>query len=792
MTDSVMERFAHSVPGAPETTWEPLSHHLAAVGLTAARFSAAFGAEAAAEAMGRLHDIGKCSAAYQRYIRQDGGAQKGPDHSTAGAKEAVGAYGMAGRMMAFGVAGHHGGLMDGARLSERLDKVLEDYAAWPDHVGALPDAAQVRACVVPGGRNAISPAFSLAFRARMLFSSLVDADFLETERFYALSRNEAEPVRGGTVGQVHLDAIRACMARHRRDDTEVNRLRSAILDHANSKAALPPGLFTLTVPTGGGKTLASLSFALEHALAHDLRRIVYVIPFTSIIEQTAAVFRDDVRLGAVGLGGAVLEHHASFDWDKQPPAGGNDSEEEGAAGLAKLRRDAENWDAPVVVTTAVQFFESLFAHRTSKARKLHNLARSVIVLDEAQSIPVHLLRPCMAAIDELARNYGASVILCTATQPALRVQDHALPRTDAMKAANVREGLDIPEARELAPDPVGLYQKLRRVGVEWRRDPVDDDAIAARFAQTPQMLCIVNARAHAHDLFMKLREQGQEGAAHLTTLMCAKHRRAVLADVRARLQTSLPVRLVATSLIEAGVDVSFPEVWRAAAGLQSIAQAAGRCNRSGELGPLGEAFGRAVVFEAAGRKTPPAIEAFYEPAREILRKDSADVLGLDAVRDYYEALYWRQGYAALDKAMLPGGEPVVILRELEESARRIDFPFERIARAFRLIDDAMDSLIVPWDDEARAALRVLEVAEIPPAGIQRTLQQYVVPVPTRVRADLIAQGAARAIQPDAYGDRFVVLDESRVGGTAALYDSAAGFRIDGDFSVRAAESNIFS
>jgi CRISPR-associated endonuclease/helicase Cas3 len=237
----------------------------------------------------------------------------------------------------------------------------------------------------------------------MLFSCLVDADFLETEAFDARSRGEVPPERGGALTSEHIERVRAFMARHRRDDTPVNRLRSAILDHANAKATLPPGLFTLTVPTGGGKTLTSLSFAMRHAAENGLRRIIYVIPFTSIIEQTAQIFREQV-----GLGDAVLEHHSSFDWDRDRPANGNDREEEGPAGLAKLRRDAENWDAPVVVTTAVQFFESLFAARTSKARKLHNLAGSVIILDEAQSIPVTLLRPCMAAIDELARNYGAS------------------------------------------------------------------------------------------------------------------------------------------------------------------------------------------------------------------------------------------------------------------------------------------------------------------------------------------------------------------------------------------------
>ncbi len=730
--------------------------------------------------MGLLHDIGKCSDAYQRYIRQDDSNRKvrGPDHSSAGAQEAVKAFGAhMGRLMAYGIAGHHGGLMDSEDLSDRLVKPLEAYDGWCDHVGELPSAEELSGIRL--AQNGIDRAFSLAFLARMTFSCLVDADFLETERFYRIAAGEDPPSRGGTVQHHHLEAVRAHMARCRRDDTEVNRLRSAILDHANGKAALPPGLFTLTVPTGGGKTLTSLSFALEHALAHGLRRVIYVIPFTSIIEQTAAVFRDEVALGE-----AVLEHHSSFDWDSKPPETGNDAEGEGAAGLAKLRRDAENWDAPIIVTTAVQFFESVFAARPSQARKLHNLAKSVIVLDEAQSIPVHLLRPCMAVIDELARNYGASVILCTATQPALRLQDKALPATPEGRA----EGLDIPAERELAPDPQALYRKLKRVEVEWLREPVTDEEIAARFAQQPQMLCIVNSRGHARDLFALLREQGQAGAMHLSTLMCARHRRAVLDKVREGLKAGQPVRLISTSLIEAGVDVDFPEVWRAAAGLASIAQAAGRCNREGRA----QAMGRTVVFEAAGRKMPPAIEAFYAPAREVMRREGLDVLGLEAIRDYYEALYWRQQYEALDRARLPGGEALAIIPAIRELARQGDFPFATIARAFRLIDDAMDPVIVPYDDAAREAIHDLAEAPFPPAGVQRRLQQYVVPVPAKVREALVATGAVQAIRPDEYGDRFMVLVEEQKGQLPGLYDPQLGLRIDCDPASRSAEANIFS
>lgn len=763
-----MDRFAHSVNGQPESVWEPLPTHSAAVGAGAAGFAAPFGASTLALAMGLLHDIGKWSEAYQFYIRQsreDNEGRRGPDHSTAGAKEALALFGKFGKLMAFGTAGHHAGLSDGVDLVERLKKDVPCYAGWREALADLPDPATLTASMPRYLPNAIAPSFTFAFLARMLFSCLVDADFLETERFYAEARGEDAPPRGGTLNAAHHERVRAFMASHRRDDTPVNKLRSQILDHAVAKAALAPGLFTLTVPTGGGKTLTSLSFALEHARAHGLRRVVYVIPFTSIIEQTAEAFRK-------ALGDerdAVLEHHSSFDPDKLEPATGNDREHEGTDGLAKLRRDAENWDSPIVVTTAVQFFESLFAARTSKARKLHNLAGSVIVIDEAQSIPVHLLRPCLAAIDELARNYGASVVLCTATQPALRVQDGALKKKDG-----TLEGLDIPDDRELAPDPRGLYKQLKRVTVDWRRDAVADAEIAARFAAQPQMLCIVNSRAHARDLFAAIRDQ--EGAVHLTTLMCARHRRVVLARVRENLKAGRPVRLVATSLIEAGVDVDFPEVWRAAAGLQNIAQAAGRCNREGARDT-----GVTVVFEPADHKTPPAIESFYAPAREVLRR-AEDVLGLDAIRDYYAALYWRQGHAALDRAM-SGGEPLAILPAIAERADTFDFPFRTIADAFRLIDDVMDPVIVPWDEEARDAIDRLAKAPVPPAGVQRLLQQYVVPVPSRVRAAMLALGAVRTIRPDEYGDRFVVLDN------IDLYDDALGLKLD-DPTWRSAERNV--
>jgi len=568
----------------------------------------------------------------------------------------------------------------------------------------------------------------MAFLARMLFSCLVDADFLETECFYAQTERRSVPPRGNFLPvSVLADRLQEYLLTLRRDDTAINRLRFHVLDYATGKAALPPGLFTLTVPTGGGKTLTSLSFALQHAIRHGMKRIIYVIPFTAIIEQTAEVFRM-----ALGDDAGVIEHHASFDWEPSSLKSSVDPRAadiaEGRDGLAKLRRAAENWDAPIVVTTAVQFFESLHAARSSRCRKLHNLARSVIALDEAQLLPIPVLRPCLAALDELQRNYAAGIVLCTATQPALRAQDE------------FKQGLDIPKDRELAPDPPALYTRLKRVAVERKEEPTSDDAIAVRFAEQPRMLCIVNSRAHAHDLFQHIRKL--EGATHLTTLMCPRHRRAVLSEARRRLASGKPLRLVATSLIEAGVDIDFPEVWRALAGLDQIAQAAGRCNREGRM----KGIGRTVVFTPADHKPPAALRAFLETAQGVLRRHD-DPLTPEAVHDYFKALYWMKGEAALDGTKLDRDTPFPILCRIAERAARLDYPFASISRAFRMIDEMLEPVIVPWDQGAAAILDRIAQMDRPRSSDLRALQQYTVPLPANARSDWLAQGVLRPVHP---------------------------------------------
>jgi CRISPR-associated endonuclease/helicase Cas3 len=760
--------YAHSLEGEPVERWEPLSHHLAAVGARAAAFAAPFGCSETARISGHLHDIGKLSREFQAYIH--GERATGGDHSSAGARVAYDAYPHpVGKILAAIIAAHHAGLADGPDLRRRMDAFKNQIpVGWEAHSGPLP-AGEALKPANPFKQDRRNKGFCLSFLFRMLFSCLVDADFLETERFYAEARGE--PIlRGGHRDLAQLrDRLRAYMSKKRASakPTVLNKLRSEILDYAVAKAALPAGLFTLTVPTGGGKTLASLSFALEHAVHHGLRRVIYVIPFTSIIEQTAEVFRE-----ALATRDDILEHHASFDWDRAE--GSRTSDDEGTDGLLKLRRAAENWDVPIIVTTAVQFFESLFSNRPSRCRKLHNIAGSVVILDEVQTIPVDLLLPCMAVLDELARNYGASIVLCTATQPALRKVDNAI--VDHRKQPI---GFDLDDKNELAPEPKLLYTALKRVRVEQRPGPIPDNLVAARFHEQPQMLCIVNSRQHARDLFGAIRDE--PGATHLTTLMCPRHRRAVLADLRVRLLEGVPARLVATSLIEAGVDIDFPEVWRAAAGLESIAQAAGRCNREGKL-PVG----CVVVFEPAAAAPPHELKIRWQAARPVLARHE-DTLSLDAVRDYYTELYWQKGSAALDTTNVEGRPGIIAA--IAERADTADFPFEAIAEVFRLIKEVMEPVIVPWraepdDDAAERLLARIAAQERPRTADLRRLQQYVVPITRHARDAWLAAGVLRPVHK-ALGDamlRFIDM---------ANYDPETGVRIDDPY-FRLLEANVIS
>lgn len=725
MTSGDDRYYAHSAPPDSAYPWHGLADHLQGAGDRAARSLERLGLADLGRAAGLLHDLGKYTPEFQTRLR--GGPRV--NHSTAGAKVACERYpDHLGKLIAFGVAGHHAGLANGVngdRIGALADRLRSDVPeldpVWRDEI-TLPPLVPPQLRL----RDRDSAGFTGSFLTRLLFSALVDADYLDTETYYA-GIDGAEPERGRYPAldvlrrrlDAHLATVTAKAAR-----SQVNELRAEVLAHVRGLADASPGLFTLTVPTGGGKTLTSLAFALDHAVRHGLDRVIYVIPFTNIIEQTAEVFRQALGAGTPDNADFVVEHHSAFDAERIKERWGR----------RKLRLAMENWDAPVVVTTAVQFFESLFSNRPSRCRKLHNIAGSVVVLDETQTLPLGFLRPCVAAIDELARNWGTSVVLASATQPALREDS----------------GFDggLRDVRELAPDPVRLQQRLHRTRLR-SQNSVTEEELADRLGRTKQALCIVNTRRRARAVYEAIRRD--EGVTHLTTLMCARHRQHVLANVRQWLQAGGPVRLVATSLVEAGVDLDFPVVWREEAGLESIIQAAGRCNREGRA-PVGDVC--VFRFPAEdGRSVPPEIATAADAARSVLRKRQ-DPMSLEAIREYFQTLYWATGEDALDhKGILPA---------LSEQKSSLDFPFETIAREFRLIDSPMVPVIVPYrgpdgtDLTADGLIRDLDIVERP-GGLARRLQPYTVPIPRRAREALLSAGAARIVQEARFGEQFVVL-----------------------------------
>ncbi len=715
--------FAHSSESSDRSDWHLLSSHLEATGDLAEAFLARAGLQGFGLAAGLLHDVGKYTQAFQRRLA---GSTERVNHSTAGAKIAMERYGpFFGKLLAYCVAGHHTGLANGAgesrrtsTLKERLREEIEPLdPAWKAEV-ALPDKLPTPG-ISPRAKDTVG--FSCSLWTRMVFSALVDADFLDTEKYYAELSDE--PVLRG--GHPPIKELARRLDRHLEDlsanaeDTPLNVLRAEVLHHVQQHAGEDPGLFTLTVPTGGGKTLTSLGFALQHALRHELQRVIYVIPYTSIIEQNAAVFRAALA-GEGNEPEPVIEHHSAF---------GEETFSSREA-RSKLSLATENWDAPIVVTTAVQFFESLFSNRPSRCRKLHNMANSVVVLDEAQMLPLGYLRPCVATLDELARNWRVSIVLMTATQPALSETD------------GFSNGLE--HVRELAPDPVRLFarRELRRTRVR-EMGTLSDVDLSAHLRQEPQVMCIVNTRKHARDLYALIGKE--EGACHLSTLMCAAHRRERLQDVRRSLADGDPVRLISTSLIEAGVDIDFPVVWRAAAGLESIVQAAGRCNREGRRDA-----GNVFVFEpdeSDGRRTLPGLGQLADAARTVLRKFD-DPQSVVAILEYFREVYWNKGDTALDMKN--------ILYLLEERARKFNFPFETVAGLFRFIETPMLPIIVCYEDRVRELLGELKTGGNP-RRIARLLQPYTVQIPPRARTGLLAAGAAEVILEERFERQFVVL-----------------------------------
>ena len=703
-----------------------LEEHLREVAKGAAKFAETFGSSDWGFLAGLWHDLGKYSAEFQRRIESVSGYDPEAhlegqshrvDHSTAGAQHAIAQFGLPGRILAYLIAGHHTGLPDwhtsetaGTALKVRLENNLHLQRALSQPVPPEILSQQKPSSALLG------KAEGFALWVRMLFSCLVDADFLDTEAFMDADK-AVQRINILTIPELlsRFDAFMKDKFSNTRPTT-VNRVRANVLHQCREKARETPGLFSLTVPTGGGKTLSSLAFALEHAKCHGKRRVIYAIPYTSIIEQTANVFREIFP-------DAVIEHHSNLDPDKE---------------TVKSRLAAENWDAPLIVTTNVQFFESLFAAKTSRCRKLHNIVNSVVVLDEAQLLPPEFLQPILDVMNLLVSYYGVTFVLSTATQPALGTLKTFQQTLRGLK-----------QVCEIIAAPDALSRDLARVAYLWPKDFLqaqDWDDIARQIRQHPSVLVVVNSRRDARELHRRM----PEGTIHLSALMCGEHRSRVIADVKQRLCAGEDVRVVSTQLVEAGVDVDFPVVYRALAGLDSIAQAAGRCNREGNMDR-----GQVIVFVPPNPAPLGLLRRAADTTISLLSGSSDHTLTRDLFSRYFEHFYMNA--QTLDKHKI-----VELLKPDGNGDDQLKVQFRTAAQRFRLIDESGHrSVLVRYGDSPGLIGRLQK--EGPERWLMRKLQRYTVTLPENQFQKLLNNGDISEIYPGMFAQTADILYDQKLG-----------------------------
>ncbi len=726
-----------------------LNEHLLEVAQRAGKAAKSFDNEDWAQLAGLWHDLGKYREKFQRYIKSVSGydaeahiegAPGRVDHSTAGAIHATEKMGLQGRILAYLIAGHHAGLPDWnnaeggqSTLFQRIETGKQNGYLQEVLNAAPPTGILNQPCPV-----SLPPKGSLALWLRMLFSCLVDADFLDTEAFMDDKKS------GLRSGYLSIEVLKKAFDQHMIDkaanakDSAVNRIRAEVLRQCRERAELPSGLFSLTVPTGGGKTLSSMAFALNHAMYHDKNRVIYVIPYTSILEQTAEIFR--------GVFGAenVIEHHSNLDPERED---------------SRSRLATENWDAPIIVTTNVQFFESLFAAKTSRCRKLHNIVNSVVVLDEAQLLPPEFLAPILHVMQDLVNGYKVSFVLSTATQPAFS------PRA---------KFLGLKDVRELMDDPERLYTDLKRVEVELPVDfasPRAWESIAAELQQYESVLCIVNSRKDCRELHGLM----QKDTIHLSALMCGQHRSQVIIEIKQRLKDGTPTRVISTQLVEAGVDMDFPVVYRALAGLDAVAQAAGRCNREGALPGLG----KVVVFVPPKPAAPGLLRKAQQSGQEIMRLTTGDPL----TRERFEA-YFRHYYEKLNSLDKANILDLLDLHNMGTScaeAGKYKFNFRTAAELFRLIDEEGQTAVIVRYGESLKLIDALEKSKnMEPherRGILRKLQRYTVNIREHECRNLLESREIREIFPGVYMQVSDLLYHSQLGllmSKDVVFDPAQG------------------
>lgn len=744
-----MNHIAHiNVSTDGQVSEHALIGHLKKVSALAGGFASEFNGQDWASLAGLWHDLGKYRIGFQRYIRQqnkDKAEQahienkvvgKEKTHSAAGALWAIQKLPTPfGDILAYLIASHHAGLYNWTDLEQRLNSSDSQKELQEALEAKVPTEILETTLFTPDGRSIPGQSAGFSLWVRMLFSCLVDADFLDTESFFdsgLATRRQGFPNLDDMLttfnAYMHEKSTSASA-------THVNTIRADILNQCREKAKMPPGFFSLDVPTGGGKTLSSLAFALEHAKKYQKKRIIYAIPYTSIIEQTADVFRDAFK----SLGHEVLiEHHSQAD---------SEPEQE----TARSRLACENWDASLVVTTNVQLFESLFAAKTSRCRKLHNLVNSVIILDEAQQLPTQFLQPILDCLNLLVKHYGVSVVLCTATQPMLSSTVYFDARKNLRGLENVREIIEQPDK---------LHEALKRVSVElphsWQTI-TSWESVASSLIKEDRVLCIVNTRNSAKELFKLM----PEGTLHLSTRLCGAHRAEIIRQIKHRLQTKQdkpddsPLRVISTQLVEAGVDLDFPVVWRALAGLDSIAQAAGRCNREGKL----DKFGRVVVFIPPVAIPTGDLLTAANACKDILEPNEQNPLSRTMFKKYFTHFYYNSDT-----------DQKRICELLKISGNNnLSVQFKNAAEAFKLIDDDGATVVVwyePKRDEIDTLINTVK-KDGPQRWLMRKLQRYMVTVRKTEAERMLQRGDVELPMPGLY-----------VQAVDGIYDSSLGLMID--------------
>lgn len=675
-----------------------LKQHLERTALRCGQFADSFGAYEWGYCCGLLHDIGKYSMKFQKRLY---GSEERVDHSTQGAKLCWDKKGMY-QFLSYCIAGHHAGLPDTGGVSDtgmcgtmmgRMKKKLENCQAYEKEI-EIP--LLTNPPFQPVKEENVGFFFSVLIR--MLYSCLVDADYLDTELFM----NGEEIREGGEsipiLYERFVKNISGWIDNY--DLKTINGRRTEILKHCIKMGEAPKGFFRLTVPTGGGKTISSLAFALRHAKEHHMSRIIYVIPYTSIIEQNAKVFSN--ILGANN----VLESHCNVDYES--------SEE-----LKLMQLAAENWDKPIIVTTNVQFFESLFSNKSSKCRKLHNITNSVIIFDEVQMLPSDYLKPCIRVIEQLFRYYRSSVVLCTATQPALK----------DLLSQEIK-------ITELCPRMEEQFTFFKRVSIK-NLNKLSEEELIRKLKMEEQALCILNTKKCVQRVYQGIRN---EGVYHLSTSMYPAHRKRVLDDIRERLQTQKRCVVVSTSLVEAGVDLDFQSVYRQLAGVDSIIQAVGRCNREGRK-PFSQCF--TYIFKLDLNESVSEQRQQIEVTESLL-SDNRKLEELETIKQYFEILYHFRG-DNLDK------------REILKKFDRGNFQFSTVGKEFRLIEENTKTIMIPKEEEAREILEQLRKKGFSKERMRR-MGSYCVNVYESDFHKMFAAGMLREISEDLKDDYFVLKD----------------------------------